>query len=244
MKLTVETARQIIESEHIAGGKSLRLIERERGFANGCLSRFSRVHNIPTRSKSEQALKDLETGRRIPATGEQHWLFGKTKDTSEHAAMHSRRMTADNPVHRPGMLEQRAQSRSVEFASAPTVHEQLMLCLLNGWGIDFEFQFPVGKYILDFAFPKHMVNLELDGRGHASRKLQDVSRDTFLCSQGWTVCRVAQDSLWNTRTGGHPQAWGLVNTLKALVPDFEKVSTSIPSGGKYRVLIRNKENCA
>lgn len=54
------------------------------------------------------------------------------------------------------------------------------------------FQFPVGKYEVDFAYPELMLAIEVDGYGpHSSRRAfqNDRDRQNTLVGLGWTVLR-------------------------------------------------------
>lgn len=54
------------------------------------------------------------------------------------------------------------------------------------------FQFPVGKYEVDFAYPELMLAIEVDGYGpHASRRAfqSDRDRQNVLVGRGWMVLR-------------------------------------------------------
>lgn len=54
------------------------------------------------------------------------------------------------------------------------------------------FQFPVGKYEVDFAYPELMIAIEVDGYGpHASRRAfqSDRDRQNVLVGRGWMVLR-------------------------------------------------------
>lgn len=54
------------------------------------------------------------------------------------------------------------------------------------------FQFPVGQYEIDFAYPELMLAIEVDGYGpHASRRAfqSDRDRQNVLVGRGWMVLR-------------------------------------------------------
>ena len=60
---------------------------------------------------------------------------------------------------------------------------------LPGW--KFRRQFPVGRYIADFACPEARTIIELDGGQH-NGSIRDEDRDSFLRAEGFTVLR-----FWN-----------------------------------------------
>jgi very-short-patch-repair endonuclease len=58
-----------------------------------------------------------------------------------------------------------------------------------------EYQYPIGRYRLDYAWPKKWIALEADGFYHSRPEVavKDVARDTFLRSRGWLVFRIHDD---------------------------------------------------
>lgn len=50
-------------------------------------------------------------------------------------------------------------------------------------------------YKVDFANPRLMKVLEIDGNSHASRKHLDAKKDSFLASLGWSVFRVTNNEI-------------------------------------------------
>lgn len=51
-------------------------------------------------------------------------------------------------------------------------------------------QFPIGRYVVDFANPVARVAVECDGAQWHLDKEKDAARDADLASQGWTVYRI------------------------------------------------------
>lgn len=56
----------------------------------------------------------------------------------------------------------------------------------------FDQELSVGRYRLDFAWPKFKVAVEADGWHHRSPEgaAKDAERDAWLRSQGWVVLRI------------------------------------------------------
>jgi len=61
---------------------------------------------------------------------------------------------------------------------------------LSGW--KFRRQYPIGRYITDFACPAARLIIEADGGQHSEIDY-DARRDAWLTTQGWRVIR-----FWNT----------------------------------------------
>lgn len=84
----------------------------------------------------------------------------------------------------------------VERGWKPGTHLENQVALqLSRWSHDprdVEQQYPVGKYRLDFAWPKKLIGLEADGWWHRSPEgaVRDRQRDSWLRSQGWLIFRI------------------------------------------------------
>ena len=77
--------------------------------------------------------------------------------------------------------------------------EARLALMLKGLGFsaaEFETQFALGPYRLDFALPLHQIDIEADGWVHtaATTKARDKERDRRLREWGWTVIRVDIDA--------------------------------------------------
>lgn len=55
---------------------------------------------------------------------------------------------------------------------------------------DYISELHIGKYRLDFAWPKKMLYIEIDGEQHKYRKDKDLEKDDFCKSYGWKVLRL------------------------------------------------------
>lgn len=70
---------------------------------------------------------------------------------------------------------------------------EAILVLLN---IDYEFNYKVGRYWLDFALVKWKIDLECDSKyWHAGREKQEAKRDKFLADKGWIVVRLNENEI-------------------------------------------------
>lgn len=66
-------------------------------------------------------------------------------------------------------------------------------------GTDFYRQHPIGdRYVVDFAFIKEMVALEIDGKSHEEKrqKRSDKIRDRYLRENKWAVLRIKDADLF------------------------------------------------
>jgi len=80
----------------------------------------------------------------------------------------------------------------------PSSIEQLLINELNNQKTDFEFQYQVGKYVIDIAFPKHRLAVEADGiywHSLPENIERDNRKDNFLTETGWKTLRLPGDEI-------------------------------------------------
>tara|TARA_R110000850_G_scaffold54418_1_gene129580 strand:- start:163 stop:906 length:744 start_codon:yes stop_codon:yes gene_type:complete len=236
IKISNKEIINLVNQEHWIHGKSLRLIERENNLSNDTIRK--RCINLGIKTKSrKQSIIDNEKHIERPV-GDKHWSKTNPSLLAKCANESSLRMSKRNPISKPGVAELIAQTKSVLYFANPTFHEGLFIDILDSLGVTYEFQTPIGKYIADFKVGNVLV--ELDGRGHASRKATDIIRDQFLCGLGFYVVRINQDSLFDKRSKNpvlRPNK--LIRVIENLIPSLN-ISSLLPTVTcKYRVVVRN-----
>jgi len=84
--------------------------------------------------------------------------------------------------------------RAAQCRAAPTLTEALLWEELCGskLGVGFRRQFPIERFIADFACPARQLVVEVDGGYHqqAAAQRADARRDRVLARLGWRVVRV------------------------------------------------------
>ena len=83
-----------------------------------------------------------------------------------------------------------------EFRKEPTPAEQKLWSYLRGNhlnGVKFRRQHAIGKFIVDFCFPREKLIIELDGGQHLDMQEYDQGRTENLESRGYRVIR-----FWNS----------------------------------------------
>lgn len=98
----------------------------------------------------------------------------------------------------PVLLKRRAKS----MRSEQTPAEQKLwsdLRQLKSQGFHFRRQVVFPPYIVDFVCHKNKIIIEVDGETHMTSKAKryDEKRDMFLESQGYTVLRFSNDSVYD-----------------------------------------------
>jgi very-short-patch-repair endonuclease len=102
------------------------------------------------------------------------------------------------------ILKNRFTTQAKQLRKNSTDAERLLWSKLRYKQIDgykFRRQQPIGPYIVDFAnFQKKLI-IELDGGQHSESKAEDLKRDEFLKTQGFSVLRFWNNELFENLEG-------------------------------------------
>ena len=227
--------KRLIEIDHFIHNKSLRMIERENGMGNGVMSNRCKKLGIKPRNRFESILACQE--HIAHPVGDDHWRRKDLAASARLSALHSDNMKKNNPSHNPEIKKKICESLAATLKNNLTFHEKLFSEFLKSYNVQFESQKIVGNYISDFTIGD--VLIELDGRGHASRKAGDRIRDKSLNDLGFHVMRVNQDGLFNKRAAVpvfRPSK--LITVIEQFIYGMNISGGLIPDGGKYRVIHR------
>lgn len=122
--------------------------------------------NDPSVARRAQKLSQLYKGRKNPQRSE--WC---KKYYEEHPEKHPNFIMA---------------SKGYE-----TSIERIMRQALESENIEFEAQYPVKRYFIDFAIPSRNLAIEVDG-AYWHDKERDAQRDAILTANGWRVLRFSE----------------------------------------------------
>jgi very-short-patch-repair endonuclease len=139
----------------------------------------------------------LKTMRRlgVPVRPRGHQVKGLTKETSDLYDLHSLRMQVCNPSQLRHTQIARARGQALRSRRRPSASEKKLADLLAESHLTerWRLQMPWRGYVLDFAFPAVLLDVELDGKNHwnSDRRARDQKRDAFLTGEGWKVVRIS-----------------------------------------------------
>lgn len=88
--------------------------------------------------------------------------------------------------------------RARVFRRASTVAECALWKLLrnrNFVGLKFRRQYPIGRYIVDFACVEKRIVIEADGKHHGHSWVHDRARDAWIASRGFSVLRFSNEQI-------------------------------------------------
>ena len=241
IETTDEKVLYLVNEFHFKQGKSLRMIEREHGLSNDTLRKRCIKLGVKTKSRIE-SMHDNEK-HVVRPSGDSHWM-AKDKDAlASFSEASSKRMKLRNPSRIPEVRDRIVSTLSEKFKLEPTFHEGLIIDLLREFNCDFDFQVKIGSCIVDFVIGKCAI--ELDGRGHASRKASDRIRDQHICGAGWNVVRINQDCIFNKRLAGNNfRPNKLMRVIEQFNPWLDISSHLPPIDCDHRVLVREAYTCA
>lgn len=84
-------------------------------------------------------------------------------------------------------------------------NEKLVMNILENLGyihgVDYYRQYPIEPFVLDFAFPKLRLCIEIDGESH-SKKIQqrkDYDRDCYLNLNKWIILRIREKDMFGEK---------------------------------------------
>ncbi|UXX80556.1 DUF559 domain-containing protein [Reichenbachiella carrageenanivorans] len=80
------------------------------------------------------------------------------------------------------------------------------------YGLQFNRQFPIDKYIADFVCRKLHLVVELDGRSHDDKKEADRIRDETLAKLGYCTLRIAESDVMHDLNN-------VIRSLEAELPE-------------------------
>ncbi|MBK6264377.1 endonuclease domain-containing protein [Marivirga sp. S37H4] len=80
------------------------------------------------------------------------------------------------------------------------------------YGYQFNRQFPIDNFIVDFICRKLHIVIELDGKSHEYKQEEDRQRDLILKELGFTVIRFSEFEVHNDMNN-------VIRTLEAYLPE-------------------------
>lgn len=74
----------------------------------------------------------------------------------------------------------------------PSYPEKIAIKCLNELRVNYEYEFKLGKYFIDFALIEYKIAIEIDGKQHnlPERIEYDHRKNIYLNKQGWQVFRI------------------------------------------------------
>ncbi|WP_425390859.1 endonuclease domain-containing protein [Ekhidna sp.] len=81
------------------------------------------------------------------------------------------------------------------------------------YGYQFNRQFIIGNYIVDFVCRRLRLVIEIDGRSHQFKVADDRARDEFLKNQGYQVVRFSEREVIKDFNN-------VIRTLEAFLPQI------------------------
>jgi len=176
---------------------------RELGKGRGRLPGYKQ--SAETIAKRVEARKWYRHGPEVRArisaaqTGSKHSAEHKAKIGAAHlgktrSSEAKKRMSAAQS--RPDILAKMSLARAEQSRrKQPTRIELAVRDALTAAGVEFVFQYPIGRYVADFFLPSKNLILECDGDYWHSLpgvKEKDSSRDAYLAARGYRVIRLAE----------------------------------------------------
>lgn len=185
--------KYILEDLYVNKKLNLEEVGKQISYDRKIVSDLLTEYNIPKRERWEHISSQK---------GKNHSQYGKTWEEvrgKEKADRHKKIVSKSARKH----IISKIINREIPFKD--TQIEIIMKNALIKNNIDFEFQYPIGKFVCDFAIPKLKIAIECDGDyWHANPKLYDKNKldnrqrnkleldkrkNEYLEEEGWVVLR-------------------------------------------------------
>lgn len=178
----------------INGVKRKRLESKNRTYSvcRFCLRQFEKTKIGMHTIKCE---KNPDRDKNIPKTS---WIKGKmhSNETKNKLSVSMKK------AHMEGRAWNIGKSRWNNEKSYP---EKFFTLVIQNEFDNKEYisEYPIGKYSMDFAWPKLKKAIEIDGEQHIrfeDYKKRDLEKDEFCKNQGWEILRISWKDLYkNTK---------------------------------------------
>jgi len=123
----------------------------------------------------------------------------------------------DNDHRRKTQAVRFAENIADTFRENATPAEKRFRHLLRYLGIEFEFQYPVDGFLLDFAIPSIKLGIEIDGKEHRREKkvrFYDEQRTEQLAKLGWLILRFSNFDVLNYPIKVRKQIGAIIHRLE------------------------------
>jgi very-short-patch-repair endonuclease len=173
---TDEELKDLLYGLHVTQNKSVLQISKELGLSRATVYKWCAVLGIPTRSGSEAnrvSMAQMDPEKRA------------ARVSKAHDAVRGMTRSLEQKLKTAKTTEKRAVMSKWEKWFA----KWLIDANITG----FKFNYAIGPYNADFAFPERMIVVEIDGGNwHATprKQEQDEQKEIFLREYGWTVFRI------------------------------------------------------
>jgi len=177
--------KEIIKKKHIEEKVSLNELSKMCGITRQSLTNIAASLGLKTRTV-------YEANNLTKNKGDNHFLFGKTKENSEQCKRSSDRMTKNNPMGDPEVRARASVSLARHFRKNPLKQEAAFSRMLKSIGIDFVFQYPIDAHIIDFFIPEKNLCIEIDScdKWDIKKRRRSELKDIELNNKGFTVVRI------------------------------------------------------
>ena len=163
---------------------SMNELSKRCGITRQCLIGIAKSRGLKIRSVKEAT-------RLTKNKGEKHWCFGKKFPEQ------SKKMKENNPAFSNDVLSKRAETVSNTYRKNPLPQEIEFMQILDNLGVEYLFQFPIDRYVIDFFIPSKNVLIEIDSTRKWGRDRRNAAarRDKKLMSLGYNTVRICKSKL-------------------------------------------------
>lgn len=174
---------------------SLNELSKNFNIIRQSLSSLLRRHGFKTRSVKDACALTKNKGKN-------HWAYGLTKETNDLFLEHSKRMKLKNPTRDIETRSKAAVTRARYFKKNLWPQEVSFKQILDKYSIKYEFQYPIGPYIIDFFILDKNTCIEIDSTSKWGTKRRNAAKvkDEYLFKLGYKMIRLNKNNILKDST--------------------------------------------
>ena len=240
--LTCEVCNKTFDNYRKLNGHKSSHQEKRRGRSKKLVGTLTRAE----KRKLRQDLHDCRFCGQVFETGQK--LGGHTTNCSKRPDINSyndARITHCQKNNQDPLVREKIRSSVKEYliknpdkipyiknhSSKKSYPEEIFEKLLTEHNISgWIYNYRLGTYIFDFAFPDIRLDIEIDGSHHKQKRMleHDHRRDEYSKSQGWTVKRYEAKLVKDKSSH-----YSIIEEIKQLIQDLTPPCPEWPKGAAF-----------
>ena len=175
----------VINELHLKRKMSINQLSKLSKVSRDTFMRLCKKYNLKTLSHKE-AINSSPLNK-----GKFHWAFGKKRPAI------SERMKLDNPSFNNSNLIKMAISKSIFLKKNPLPQEKLFMLFIDKYSVEYIFQHPINRYVIDFFIPKLnlCIEIESDDKWCKVKRNRCAVKKLFLEKLGYKVLNISRNKI-------------------------------------------------
>jgi very-short-patch-repair endonuclease len=175
----------VINKIHWEQKKSINELSKSCGVCRTTFIEYAKTFNLK--------LRNIQDATKInPPTGKRNWMTGRNKNNCKVCKAKSDLMKKNNPGNNDSIRIKMSKSMACFFKQNPLPQEIVFRETLDKNNVEYIFQHPINRYIIDFFIPHKKLCIEIDtlSKWGKTRRIRAAIKDKFLSDAGYFVLRI------------------------------------------------------